>query len=129
MPNPDILTYCPTVQDVRRAMEEHGREVSLTKLQIALVPTAQANGFHFVDWPMMKRVVEGMLRSGWIIEIPQPQGFSRFILKEMWDGKPIIKYPKKKFRSNRNVFGGSGFINQDLVDEAVRIAQERKKNE
>lgn len=61
--------YDPTVQDVRRAIEYHGREISLTKLAEILNEVAVQKGYDIVGWKFMKERVHEMLSSGQLMAV------------------------------------------------------------
>lgn len=77
--------YSPTTQDIRRAIEDHGREISFTKLAVRLTPIANAHHCRYVDWHMMKRVVEGMCLTGEVERVRERQGYYRYRLKDMFE--------------------------------------------
>lgn len=72
--------YEATVADILKCVEEHGREISLTKLQIACQKIANEHHFKFVDWKMLKMVVNGMVANGMLKARPTLQGFYRYDL-------------------------------------------------
>lgn len=73
-----IRQYDATIADILSEVEKHGREISLTKLQIALQTPAREHYYKFVDWRVMKTVVAGMVASGLLIKVPQMEGFYRY---------------------------------------------------
>jgi hypothetical protein len=74
--------YEATVEDVLKVVEAHGREISLTKMQLKLRPIAGAHHFKFVDWGVLKTVVTGMVVAGMLVQRPTLGGYYRYDLPD-----------------------------------------------
>jgi hypothetical protein len=72
--------YEATPLDILAAVEAHGREISLTKLQRAIEPAAHEHHFKYVHWRKLKMVTEGMVVQGLLKKRPTLQGFYRYDL-------------------------------------------------
>jgi len=80
MLNTEWKNYHCTAQDIRRAIEEHGRAISLSRLQAMLLPVARFNQFKYVQWDHMKDTVEIMVKAGELERVREPKGFYRYHL-------------------------------------------------
>lgn len=75
--------YEATTFDILQAVKAHGREISLTKLQIALQEgPAHEHHFKYVNWRKMKVLCEGMVVQGLLKKRPTMQGFYRYDLPQ-----------------------------------------------